>query len=53
MTMKDPEIVAELRALYPRYEEALVANDADPLVSTPVSEPSAAIAADNSRRCSH
>lgn len=25
--MNDPEIVAELAALYPRYEEALVAND--------------------------
>jgi hypothetical protein len=28
-----PEVVAELRALYPRYEEALVSNDVDTLVA--------------------
>jgi len=28
-----PEIVAELRELYPRYEQALVANDIDTLVT--------------------
>ena len=33
MTINDPEIVAELRALYPRYEEALVANDVDSLMA--------------------
>jgi ketosteroid isomerase-like protein len=33
MTINDPEIVAELAALYPRYEEALVANDVDTLVA--------------------
>ena len=33
MTINDPEIVAELRALYPRYEEALVNNDVDTLVA--------------------
>jgi hypothetical protein len=27
MEISDPEIVAELRALYPRYEKALVMND--------------------------
>lgn len=27
MVVNDPEVVAELAALYPRYEEALVAND--------------------------
>ena len=31
MTINDPEIVAELAALYPKYEAALVANDADTL----------------------
>jgi hypothetical protein len=31
-TINDPEIVAELRALYPRYEEALVTNDVDALM---------------------
>jgi hypothetical protein len=31
MTINDPEVVAELAALYPRYEEALVANDVDTL----------------------
>jgi hypothetical protein len=31
MIINDPEIVAELAALYPRYETALVTNDADAL----------------------
>jgi hypothetical protein len=31
MNINDPEIVAELRELYPRYETALVTNDADTL----------------------
>jgi hypothetical protein len=33
MTINDPEVVAELRALYPRYEEALVSNDVDTLLA--------------------
>ena len=32
MTINDPEVVAELAALYPQYEEALVSNDVDTLV---------------------
>ena len=32
MTVNDPEIVAELQALYPRYEKALVTNDVEILV---------------------
>lgn len=32
MTINDPEVVAELAALYPKYEEALVSNDVDTLV---------------------
>ena len=32
MIINDPEIIAELAALYPRYEEALVNNDIDTLV---------------------
>jgi hypothetical protein len=32
MHINDPEIVAELQALYPRYENALVTNDAETLV---------------------
>jgi hypothetical protein len=32
MTINDPEVVAELAELYPRYEAALVANDVDTLV---------------------
>jgi hypothetical protein len=32
MHINDPEIVAELQALYPRYETALVTNDADALI---------------------
>ncbi|HEX4643280.1 MAG TPA: oxalurate catabolism protein HpxZ [Candidatus Acidoferrales bacterium] len=31
MTINDPEIVAELEALYPQYEAALMANDAETL----------------------
>ena len=33
MNINDPEIVEELRALYPRYEEALINNDVDTLVA--------------------
>jgi hypothetical protein len=33
MIVNDPEVVAELSALYPRYEEALVNNDVDTLVA--------------------
>jgi hypothetical protein len=33
MTINDPKIMAELRALYPRYEEALVSNDVDTLMA--------------------
>jgi hypothetical protein len=32
MTINDPGVIAELRALYPRYEEALVTNDIATLV---------------------
>jgi hypothetical protein len=32
MTINDPDVIAELRALYPRYEQALVTNDVDVLV---------------------
>lgn len=32
MTVNDPEVIAELRALYPKYEQALVANDVEKLV---------------------
>jgi hypothetical protein len=31
--INDPEVVAELAALYPRYEDALASNDVDTLVS--------------------
>ena len=31
MKINDPEVVAELRALYPKYEAALMANDAETL----------------------
>ena len=31
MQINDPEIVAELEVLYPRYEAALIANDAETL----------------------
>jgi hypothetical protein len=33
MTINDPEVVAELRELYPRYEQALVSNDVDTLMA--------------------
>jgi len=33
MVINDPEIVAELAALYPNYEEALVSNDAETLTA--------------------
>jgi hypothetical protein len=33
MVINDPEVVAELRELYPRYEEALVSNDVDRLMA--------------------
>jgi len=33
MRINDPEVVAELRALYPRYEQALVSNDVDTLMA--------------------
>jgi hypothetical protein len=33
MTINDSEVVAELAALYPRYETALVTNDVDTLVA--------------------
>jgi hypothetical protein len=39
MTINDPEVIAELRALYPRYETALVTNDVDTLVSMFWDEP--------------
>ena len=32
MTINDPEVVAELEALYPQYERALVTNDVEKLV---------------------
>ena len=33
MTVNDPEVIAELAALYPRYEQALVSNDVETLVA--------------------
>lgn len=33
MTINDPEIVAELQAIYPQYEAALVQNDVEKLVA--------------------
>jgi len=33
MVINDPEIVAELAALYPKYEAALTANDAETLIA--------------------
>lgn len=33
MKINDPEVVAELEALYPAYEEALVTNDVERLVA--------------------
>ena len=32
MTINDPEVIAELSALYPQYEQALVTNDVEKLV---------------------
>jgi hypothetical protein len=33
MLINDPATIAELRELYPRYEQALVSNDVDTLIS--------------------
>ena len=33
MTINDPEVIAELEALYPHYEQALVTNDVEKLVA--------------------
>lgn len=33
MTINDPEVVAELSALYPLYEEALISNDVETLMA--------------------
>ena len=33
MTINDPEVVAELQAIYPQYEAALVQNDVEKLVA--------------------
>lgn len=33
MTINDPEVIAELQALYPQYEQALVSNDVDKLMT--------------------
>ena len=33
MTINDPEVIAELQVLYPRYEEALVSNDVNTLTA--------------------
>lgn len=33
MIINDPEVIAELQALYPRYEQALVTNDVDTLMA--------------------
>lgn len=33
MTINDPEVIAELAELYPRYEQALVNNDVETLVA--------------------
>ena len=33
MTINDPEVIAELGALYPQYEQALVTNDVEKLVA--------------------
>jgi len=33
MVINDPEVVAELAAVYPKYEEALMANDAVTLIA--------------------
>jgi hypothetical protein len=34
MLINDPATIAELRELYPRYEEALVSNDVETLIAT-------------------
>ncbi len=39
MTINDPEVIAELEALYPQYEQALVTNDVDKLVAMFWAEP--------------
>jgi hypothetical protein len=41
MTINDPAVVAELRALYPRYETALVNNDVETLTAMFWSSPHA------------
>lgn len=33
MTVNDPEVIAELEALYPEYEQALVSNDVEKLTA--------------------
>ena len=33
MIINDPEVIAELRELYPRYERALISNDVDTLMA--------------------
>jgi hypothetical protein len=33
MTINDPDVIAELEALYPQYEQALVTNDVEKLVA--------------------
>lgn len=33
MTINDPDVIAELEALYPQYEQALVKNDVEKLVA--------------------
>jgi hypothetical protein len=33
MTINDPAVIAELEALYPQYEQALVTNDVDTLIA--------------------
>ncbi|MGA2251977.1 AtzH-like domain-containing protein [Terracidiphilus sp.] len=33
MTINDPSVIAELKALYPQYEEALVTNDIETLIA--------------------
>ena len=33
MIVNDPEVIAELSALYPQYEKALVTDDVDTLVN--------------------
>ncbi len=39
MTINDPELIAELRALYSQYEQALVTNDVEKLVEMFWAEP--------------